>query len=199
MRAKAKESALARLARLEAAAASLWTPQSDQVVPAVHARMFQQLAAEQAKPGALLPSARALHSVFAACCQGFPESGDADLADPGIASLIPALREELTAFLQAHLDDGRGDWHHSTAWMDMADAGLPNPYRGARVRGPTAEDWCAGLSDLETVYDAADCLAPAAIRAEHWWEMRDSSCTAVREAVRLPAEEEAALLAEMPG
>ena len=193
MTAKARASTLARLARLEAAVAARPRPGSQHVIPAVHAEVLQYQAAEHAT----LPSARALHRAFAACCDAFPDGRDANLADPAVASLIPAVRAELVIFLWAHLGTDRGYWSRSTAWMHLTQAGIPNPYHGVRERGPTAEEWCAGLSPVEVLFEAAACLLGAAIRVDHWREMRDSTDEAVREAVRLPAEEEAVLLAEV--
>ena len=193
MTAKARASTLARLARLEAAVAARPRPGSQHVIPAVHAEVLQYLAAEHAT----LPSARALHRAFAACCDAFPDGRDANLADPAVASLIPAVRAELVIFLRAHLGTDRGDWNRSTAWMHLTQAGIPNPYHGVRERGPTAEQWCAGLSSVEVLFEASACLLRARIRLDRWRDTRESTNDAVREAVRLPAEEEAVLLAEV--
>ena len=193
MTAKARASTLARLARLEAAVAARPQPGSQRLVPALHAEGLQYLAAEHAT----LPSARALHRAFAACCDAFPDGRDANLADPAVASLIPAVRAELVIFLRAHLGTDRGDWNRSTAWMHLTQAGIPNPYHGVRERGPTAEQWCAGLSSVEVLFEASACLLRARIRLDRWRDTRESTNDAVREAVRLPAEEEAVLLAEV--
>ena len=193
MTAKARASTLARLARLEAAVAARPRPGSQHVIPAVHAEVLQYLAAEHAT----LPSARALHRAFAACCDAFPDGRDANLADPAVASLIPAVCAELVSFLRAHLGTDRGDWNRSTAWMHLTQAGIPNPYHGVRERGPTAEQWCAGLSSVEVLFEASACLLRARIRLDRWRDTRESTNDAVREAVRLPAEEEAVLLAEV--
>ena len=107
------------------------------------------------------------------------------------------MRAELVIFLRAHLGTDRGDWNRSTAWMHLTQAGIPNPYHGVRERGPTAEQWCAGLSSVEVLFEASACLLRARIRLDRWRDTRESTNDAVREAVRLPAEEEAVLLAEV--
>ena len=145
----------------------------------------------------LLPSARGLYIGFSACCSAFPEGCDVGLAEPAIAALIPAVRKELTTFLRAHLDTDHRHWDKSCAWIHLSQVGVPHPYLGARERGPSAEEWCAGLSDLEAVFEAQDCLVQTAIRVTDWHHLRNSDHELVREGVRLPAEEEAALLAEI--
>jgi hypothetical protein len=196
MKAKTRESRLARLARLEAAVAALPKRQPDWLVPVLEAEVFRLLVAEYARPGMLLPSARPLHRAVAACLSVSPPDREMDLTQPTIASLVPEVRAELATFLRSHLGTDRGHWNTSCAWISLKQAGFPNPYLGGRQRGPTAEEWCAALSDMETLFEAMDCLMQAGVRAESWWRMHDSRDEGVRKAVRLPAEEEAALLAE---
>jgi hypothetical protein len=196
MKPRTRESRLARLARLEAAAAAQPKRQPDWLVPVLEAEVFRLLVGDYGRPGMLLPSARPLHRALAACLAVSPPGRQMDLTQPTIASLLPALRAELETFLGSHLGSDRGHWSTSCAWISLQQAGFPNPYLGARQRGPTAEEWCAALSDMETLFEAMDCIIQAGVRAESWWRMHDAREEAVREAVRLSAEEEAGLLAE---
>jgi len=159
---------------------------------------FRYLCEDLAEPGRLLPSARRLLSAFTACCVHLPDEGDADLLDSFFVARLPALREELEAFLQTHLDaDGRR-WKHSLAWTELALAGY-SVSLGQRERGPTAAKWCAGLSDLELVFEAVDCLFTAHMCVQDWllWLDKRESGLDLWESVRLPEEEENVLVAEL--
>lgn len=195
MRAKTRESILARLARLEAAASHL--PRSHRLVPEQQAAFFQLLISEYGAPGLLLPSSRALFGAFAACASAFAAHGDANLQHPAVAALLPALRAELVSFLQEKLGTKAYWWERSWAWTDLACAGVRGARSDLRQRGPTAEEWCARLSDLETVFEAADCLLTSAMHVERWLECGDSRLRVVRESAQLPAEEAALLVAEL--
>ena len=195
MSGRATRSISARLARLEAAAARL--PKSPQFVPTEQVNLFRLLCEEYAKPAMIIPSARALLGAFAACCACFPESRQADLADPAVVGRLPRLRQELRAFLDAHWEKDGRYWRQSMAWTDLALAGFAVPV-GARDREP-AQQWCAGLSELEVLFEAADCLVNADGRLRRWraWLHLRGSGLEVWESARLPAEEEAVLLAEL--
>lgn len=159
---------------------------------------FRHICEDLTRPGRLLPSARRLLSAFTACCVHLPDEGDADLLDSFFVARLPALREELEAFLQTHLDaDGRR-WKHSLAWTELALAGY-SVSLGQRERGPTAAQWCAGLSDLELVFEAAGCLFTAHVRVQDWllWLDKRDSGLDLWESVRLPEGEEDVLAAEL--
>jgi len=185
-----------RLARLEAAMAK--RPKSPRFVPTEQADLFRFLCEEYAKPAMIIPSARALLGAFAACCACFPEEGQADLGDPDIAGRLPALRQELLAFLEVHLETEFYEWRYSMAWTELALARF-DVRVGARERGPTAQQWCDGLSELELVFEAVGCLFSAHIRVQDWllWLDKRESGLELWESVRLPEEEEETLLAEL--
>jgi hypothetical protein len=85
------------------------------------------------------------------------------------------------------------------AWTGLAQAGF-DVRVGARERGPTAQQWCAGLSDIELVFEAVECLFGAYCRVREWreWLYLRGSGLEIWEDVRLPSEEEeAVLLAEL--
>ena len=186
---------LSRLARLEAAASHL--PRSTRFVPAQQAACFQLMVSEYGAPGRLLPSSRGLFRAFAACAEAFPPYEEADLRHPAVASLLPALRAELTAFLHEKLEAKAPWFDRSGTWTDLACAGFRGVQVGMRKRGPTAQEWCAGLSDLETVFEAADCLDRSAICVERWLDLRDCPLRILRETSQLPAVDEAVLMAEL--
>ncbi len=197
MTARARAARLARLERLEAAVAALPDPSADRPGPAAAAAMFGLVRGMCAGPGVLLPSARGLYAAFSAFCSALPQGRDIDLAESRIAAFIPALRRELVTFLREHLGTERERWDRSTAWMHLSQIGIAHPYLGARERGPTAEQWCAGLSRLEVVFEAETCLVQAFVRVNDWRHLRNSDHELVRESAALPPEEEAVLLAEI--
>lgn len=196
MRERTRGSILARLAKLEAAVAK--RPRSPWSLPAGQSFFLHYLCEQYAEPGAIIPSARALLAALAECCAVFPEYEEADLAAPALASRLWALRQELLAFLDAHLDTDHRSWRYSMAWTELALAGF-GARLGQRERGPTAQQWCEGLSDLEVVFETADCLVRAEGRAQSWryWLYLRGSGRELWESVRLPEEEEAILLAEL--
>ena len=67
----------------------------------------------------------------------------------------------------------------------------------ALTAGPTAQQWCDGLSDLELVFEAVDCLVTAEGRVHKYREARHWRCPSLLEGSRLPPEEEAVLVAEL--
>jgi len=194
MNARTTRSTRSRLARLEAAVAKL--PRSPRSLPAGQAFFFRYLCETYAEPATIIPSARALLAALADCCAVFPEDGDADLTEPALAGRLSALRQELLAFLDAHLDTDHRRWRYSTAWTELALAGYLTP-GGARERGPTAQQWCDSLSDLEVVFEAVDCLVTAESRVRKYRDARHWRCPALLERCRLSAEEEAVLVAEL--
>jgi len=196
MKVRMARSKQSRLARLEAAVAKL--ARSPRFLPAQQADFFRYLCEEYADPAGLLPSARALRAALADCCAVFPEDGDADLAGPALAGQLPVLRQELLSFLETNLKREFYQWRYSMAWTDLGLAGF-DVRVGARERGPTAQEWCAGLSDLEVVFEAVDCLVTAHSRVLDWLGCLDllgSGCD-MWKSVELPAEEEEVLLAQL--
>jgi hypothetical protein len=173
-------------------------PRSPRFLPADQADFFRYLCEKYAKPAAIIPSARALLGAVTDCCALFPQYGDADLADPALAGRLSALRRELLSFLQVHLETDFYQWRYSMAWTELALAGF-DVRVGARERGPTAEQWCAGLSNLEVLFEAVTCLVTAEGRVRDYRDARHWRCPALLERCRLPAEKEALLLAELGG
>jgi hypothetical protein len=171
-------------------------PRSPRFLPAEQADFFRYLCERYARPATIIPSARALLGAVTDCCALFPEYGDADLADPALAGRLPALRQALLAFLQVHLEMEFYQWRYSMTWTHLGLAGF-DVYVGARERGPTAQQWCDGLSDLELVFEAVDCLGTAEYRVHKYRDARHWRCPSLLEWCRLPPDEEAVLLAEL--
>lgn len=193
MNARMLESTKVRLARLESAVAARSPAKAAGLIPAQQAVLLLPPALEYLT----LPSARPLQRAFATCCTAFPTGRDVQVTDPAIADFLSAVRQELAAFLRSHLGTDEGIWDRPQAWPVLLEQqGCRRYPLEGRERGPTAEQWCAALSDAEVLFEAADCLLRAAVRAIEWkwWGPHTRPDP---EGMRLPAEEAAVLSAEI--
>jgi len=191
-----RQARLNRLTRLEAAVARLERPYR---LPLKEADLFPFLAEGWARPGRMLPSARPLLAAFTAYCSTFPKDREPDLRHPHLARVMAPLRVELATFLREHWEADHGRWRESSTWLELALAGFPDVRSGMRERGPNPEAWCAGLTDMEVLFEGVECLCSAHRRVLDWLMLLDKrgSGGELWQSVALPGEEEAVLLAEL--